>query len=416
MIFLSLMSSLMAAPETPYAFSLEAKLIPLFRSNPDFNAQTNDSTWFTQQNIRLVAKGEWKGILVKGSFQDARLWGEESSPVTSSSLRTSLHEGYIQMGSQDNRSLYVRAGRQEYTMYDGMMMFHRGWNLFNIAFHGIRAHYEQTFASVDAAVLTLNGAQQFTTTCDGTDPDCTTQDINSMGDVMFVAHSDVNLSRKLHLQPYYLGMHQGPTASEPSRARDIFSPGLRLEGKLTSSLSYVLDHTQQFGTDGNNNHRAWRAQATVDYKWSNYSLKLHYEERSGDGDSTDDAINDFEPFFGAGHRFRGFGDYIGFANVRDWSTRAKADFNSFASLMLDYHYFQLSNPNGHWFTLGGTRGLGSGGDSNLGQEFDLIVILRPYKKTSIKIGHALFVPMGEGQTIAGEDWSSSSYIWLHAKR
>ena len=416
MIFLSFMSSLMAAPENPYTFSVEAKLIPLFRSNPDFNSETNDSTWFTQQNIRLVAKGEWKGILVKGSFQDARLWGQESSPVTSSSLRTSLHEGYVQMGSQDNRSFYVRAGRQEYIMYDGMLMFHRGWNLFNIAFHGLRAHYEQKFASVDAAVFTLNGAQQFTTTCGLDDPDCTTEDINTMGDVMFVAHSDFNLTKQLHFQPYYLGMHQGPTESIPSRDRNIFSPGLRLAGDLTPSFSYVLDHTQQFGTDGDNEHRAWRAQATVNYKWNKYNLQLQYEERSGDGDSADDVANDFEPFFGAGHKFRGFGDYIGFANVRDWSGRIKAAPTPYSAFMIDYHYFQLNNPNGNWFTLGGSRGLGSGNDSTLGQEVDLTIILKPYKKTSVKIGHALFIPMGEGKTIAGEDWSSASYIWFHTKR
>ena len=416
MIFLSLMSSLMAAPDNPYDFSLEAKFIPLFRSNPDFDSKTDDSTWFTQQNIRLVAKGEWKGILVKGSFQDARLWGQESSPVTSSSLNTSLHEGYVQMGSQDNQSFYVRAGRQEYRMYDGMMMFHRGWNLFNIAFNGIRAHYEQKFASVDAAVFTLGGAQQFTTACATDDSDCTPEDINSMGDVMFVAHSDFNLTKKLHLQPYYLGMHQGPTEVNPRRDRDILSPGLRLQGDLTSSLAYVLDHVQQFGTDGENSHRAWRAQATVSYKWSRYNVQVQYEERSGDGDTTDDFTNDFEPFFGAGHKFRGFGDYIGFANVRDWSGRIKASPSSYACVVLDYHYFQLSNSNGNWFTLGGTKGVGSGGDSTLGQELDLTVVLKPYKKTSIKIGHALFIPMGEGVSIAGEDWSSASYVWFHAKR
>ena len=102
-------------------------------------------------------------------------------------------------------------------------MFHRGWNLFNIAFHGLRAHYEQKNASVDAAVFTLNGAQQFTT-LRWYDPDCTPEDMNSMGDVMFVAHSDFNLSKNFMCSPIILGMHQGPTELSPSRERDILSP------------------------------------------------------------------------------------------------------------------------------------------------------------------------------------------------
>ena len=353
---------------------------------------------------------------MKGSFQDARLWGSESNPVTSSSLRTSLHEGYVQMGTPDNRSVYVRAGRQEYKMYDGMMMFHRGWNLFNIAFHGVRAHYEQKFASVDAAVFTLNGAEQFTTICDPADSDCTPEDINSFGDVMLLAHSDINLSKKIHVQPYYLSMHQGPTEDSPDRDRNIFSPGLRLTGKPSPSLGYVLDHTQQFGVDGESDHRAWRLQATLKYTWDIFDTQLHFEERSGDGDALDETTNDFEPFFGAGHRFRGFGDYIGLKNIRDISGRFKVSPSQHLSVLLDYHHFQLSNPNGNWFTLGGSRGIGSGDDATLGQEVDLVVQVYPYKKTSIKIGHALFLPTGEGSNLAGKDWSSSTYVWMHVRR
>lgn len=415
MIMFSLFSLLMAAPNDSYTVRLEAKMIPIFRVNPDFNFDTDDSSWITQQNIRLVVQGKWDGIIVKGSFQDARLWGSESTPATSSSLRTSLHEGYVQMGTPDNRSFYVRAGRQEYKMYDGMMMFHRGWNLFNLAFHGVRAHYEQEFASVDAAVFTLNGAQQFTTTCESVD-DCTPEDVHTLGDFMVLAHSDLNLHRKLHVQPYYLSMHQGPNEENPNRDRNIFSPGLRLKGKLNPSFGYILDHTQQFGVDGENDHRAWRVQATLKYTWDIFDTQLHFEERSGDGDTADDVLNNFEPFFGAGHKFRGFGDYIGLTNIRDISGRFKVSPSQHLSVLLDYHYFQLSNPTGSWFTLGGTRGIGSGDDAALGQEVDLVVQVYPYKKTSIKIGHALFVPMGEGRTLAGEDWSSSTYVWMHVKR
>ena len=416
MIIFSLLSVLFASPDSPYSISVEAKIIPLFRINPDFDANTDDSSWTVQQNFRLIAKGEWEGLIVKASLQDARLWGLESSPIVSSSALATLHEGYVQMGTKDNRSFYVRTGRQEYKMYDGMLIFPRYWNLYNIAFNGIRTHYEQQFVSVDAAAFVLKGASQFTTTCATDATDCTPEDINAMGDFLTLIESDINLSTKIHLQPYYLGIHQGPNESNPERDRNIFSPGLRLEGKLTPTFEYILDTTQQFGIDGENDHRAWRTQATLSYKWSIFKTMLHYEERSGDGDSTDTTTNDFEPFFSAGHKFRGFGDYIGLSNIRDISGRFTVDPTPYASILFDYHYFQLSNPKGNWFTINGTRGMGSGDDSTLGQEFDLVVELQPYKKTSIKVGHALFLPMGEGKKLAGDDWSSSTYIWATFKR
>jgi hypothetical protein len=416
MLFLSILSAAIANPESPYQVSVEAKMIPLIRLNPDFDSATEDSTWITQQNIRLITQGEWNGIILKGSLQDARLWGRESSPVTSSDALAGLHEGYVQMGAKDNRSFYVRAGRQEYKMYDGMLMWDRSWNLYNIAFNGIRAHYEQQFASVDVAAFVLNGSGTYTTICEADDDDCTPEDKSYMGDFMLLTETDFNLSTKLHLQPYYLSMHQGPNDITPDRSRNIFSPGLRLAGKLTPDLNYVLDHTQQFGFDGDREHRAWRAQATFTYKWDIFAATLHYDERSGDGDATDELSNDFEPFFGAGHKFRGFGDYVGLSNVRDLSARFKSTLSPYFSILVDYHHLQLSNNTGNWFTLGGTRGLGTGDDGTLGQEFDLVLDVTPFKKTSLKIGHALFLPTGEGTILGGEDWSSSTYVWMHVTR
>ena len=52
MILFSFLFPLMAAPESPYTLRLEAKIIPIVRVNPDFNFDTDDSTWITQQNIR----------------------------------------------------------------------------------------------------------------------------------------------------------------------------------------------------------------------------------------------------------------------------------------------------------------------------------------------------------------------------
>ena len=86
------------------------------------------------------------------------------------------------------------------------------------------------------------------------------------------------------------------------------------------------------------------------------------------------------------------------------------------SIQLDYHYFQLSNPDGEWFTLRGSRGAGNGSDSTLGQELDILVDWKPYKKTSLKFGHSYFIPTGEGKVIGGKDHSHFTYLWMTVRQ
>ncbi|MEC7986631.1 MAG: alginate export family protein [Myxococcota bacterium] len=420
-MILLLSTLLMATPEaTPVQFKYHIRMLPLLRINPDFDSQTDDSTWQTMQNIRLMATGTWPGLVLYASFQDARSWGLENSPVVSSDGITGLHEGYAQIGSRDNQSFWVRTGRQEYTMHRGMMMWNRPWNLYGIAFNGVRAHYEQQRFSADAGVFVLQGAGSYTTTCDDSVQDCSNfsaETVSSIGDFLFLAEADIDLHPKLRLQPYFLGIRQGASESDPNTDRIVFSPSLRMEGAFTSGFKYIFDGAYQVGKNGESDHSAWRAQASLLYNIGTYKTSLFFEERSGDGDRSDAVDNDFEPFFGAGHRFRGFGDYIGLKNVRNIGASAQKIFSPTLSLKLDYHFFQLSNPTGSWFaTSGQSRGVGTGENANLGHEVDIVLGWKPVKNCSIQFTHAHFIPFGEGATIEGSDTSSATYAWMRIER
>ena len=389
-------------------------MLPIMRFNADFNASTDDNIWKSMQTIRLITQKSWDGMVIRASFQDARLWGLEDSPVLASDPLAGVYEGYVQLGSKDNRSFWIRTGRQESILHDGMLMWHRPWNLYGITFNGIRGHFEKKRFSIDASAFVLNGAKTYTSSCDAEDcSDFVEESISSMGDFLYVIHAKYVSSPRITVLPYLLALQQGASQSDINRSRYVLSPGLRLEGKLSPDLSFVGEGTYQLGKNNDTPHQAWRANTSVQYQLDIMKYRFFYEERSGDGDDTDDLLTDFEPFFGAGHRFRGFGDYIGASNIRDVGMSIQSVPFEHWLFKLDYHFFQLSNSQGNWYGLGNAlRGRASGDDPNLGHEIDIIINWKPSPITSVLFGHVLFLPTGEGASIGGSDMSQATYVWL----
>ena len=99
--------------------------------------------------------------------------------------------------------------------------------------------------------------------------------------------------------------------------------------------------------------------------------------------------------FGMGHKYRGFGDFVGFSNIRDMSGHFRISPNPKLGILLQYHYFRLSNPQGNWFLLNGTPREAANvdnSDSNLGHEVDVSLTVRPRKGMRFQLTHAAFVP------------------------
>ena len=74
-------------------------MMPILRTNPDFNSETSeDNSLITKQGIQLNIHGKWKGLQIKSSLQDVRIWGaEEVSFTFTRDNMVALHEGYVQL-------------------------------------------------------------------------------------------------------------------------------------------------------------------------------------------------------------------------------------------------------------------------------------------------------------------------------
>ena len=126
----------------------------------------------------------------------------------------------------------------------------------------------------------------------------------------------------------------------------------------------------------------------------------------------------FEAFMGARHRYRGAADYVGGTNSSDLWLRAGMKVpKQKITILTDYHLFHLQNPEGTWFDFKGSP-MGEtpvgNDDSLLGHEVDLIASWKPHKIFNFRLGHALFVPKGAGEEIAGPDPSGFTYLWMTA--
>lgn len=402
-------------------FGYRINLIPMFKSNPDFNAETSQDNLLTiKQGVQFNIHGKWDGLQIKSSFQDVRLWGTESSPVFTRDSYVALHEGYAQIDGQNS---WLRLGRQEYVLNDGLILSAKPWSVNRIAFNGARFQQRGERLLLEGGVFTLKNFAYYASTC--TDDPATAENecetfapeyTNSLGDYFVVLNSEINVNPKLQIKPYLLILRQGAIETDQTRDRTVYSPFLRVQTKTENGVNFNIDAAYQFGQAAEGiSHSAWMAKAFLQYKFDIYQASLVYDERSGDGDASDDTVGDFEGFFGMGHRYRGIGDFVGFSNIRDISAAFRASPNRKLNISVQYHYFQLSNPQGNWYLINGTtRGTANpdNDDANLGQEIDLSFTIRPRKGMRFQFTHATFMPMGVGQEKGGDDISSATYMWM----
>ncbi|MGB1014800.1 MAG: hypothetical protein ACPG4T_11750, partial [Nannocystaceae bacterium] len=82
-------------------------------------------------------------------------------------------------------------------------------------------------------------------------------------------------------------------------------------------------------------------------------------------------------------------------------------------LNVDYHFFQLQQPQGRWWRV--PDNLVAGGWSpnnqsrNLGHEFDFRFRAQPFKPLSVDVGYAIYLPLAAATTITGG--SDPRHFW-----
>ena len=170
------------------------------------------------------------------SFQDVRT-GVETVQPASADLLVGLHEGYFQLGTQDNSQFWVRVGRQAYNFGKANILGPANWNIYGLAHDGIRVHYQQDTFSLDILAVQQSNFRRFDSVCSLDDcTDFESETITTNGDHSF--YMEKVISPKISSAPFTLiRMNQ----QKKVRIENVkCDPGLLFFGNLSESFQFLL--------------------------------------------------------------------------------------------------------------------------------------------------------------------------------
>lgn len=405
------------------------------RINPDFNSGGGGANQgAVLERVRLQALASWGPVSAFAQAQDARSWGFEASSA-SNEANTDLHQGWMQLGGKkDALDGFVRLGRQEITIGNQRLIGPLAWmpnaRSFDAAmFHGQAGRFE----------LDLFGAMMqppgVVSAPDPMDPMAPPLTANSNGAQLAGLVFGVDIHKAVNAQ--VVGLFDRADARNDALTfdRQIANTGLRVFGEPIDGLKYDAEGNVQFGENNTRTHFAWAWAARVDYVYKKPKVKpgahVGYAMASGEsctGDPSADPAepcgatdsNEFFNFYPTNHMHYGFADLMGWRNMRELEAGVMIAIPEvLEKLEVKYHYFQLNVPDGRWSNAGGAN-VGAGwdpdnDDRNLGHEIDVFAVIKPWKPLFIQPGYGVFIPVGAGKKIGGDDPQHYLWLWLVAE-
>lgn len=174
--------------------------------------------------------------------------------------------------------------------------------------------------------------------------------------------------------------------------------GLRLSGGLRLYLQGQDAHElgcdfadQSFPNGSPYNNRFDLGQGYVEWD----RIGLHYAYGSGDSDTHDNTDRTFDGIFGAVDKYYGRMNLFAWANLHDLQLAVSASPSGPMQITVDHHLFLLANEHDAWYYANGKpqRRDPSGASGVLvGQEVDLVGVIRVKRHTQFQVGYGLFVP------------------------
>jgi hypothetical protein len=384
---------------------------PEVRTNPAFESGLDDSLLAVQQSARLGLSTRRGPLRADIDLQAVQAWGTRSGS-TGAEATAHAYQAFIQVGGGDS---WLRLGRQEIHLLNGLRMSKAPWNPIGRTFDGARGHLKAGDWTLDAFTVMLSEPQ----------PAGDVQTTSSLGETHTGFYATLGASENFKPTAFVMGRFAGPTDSAPDREKWWAAPGLRLLATPGRS-SIDLNLAGQIGDDSGTPIRAYsgmlRARQGLGGSWKT-GVGVILEQNSGHacendpgtGDCVTDTIRDFEGGFGRNHFLRGFADQVQGSNVRDlglqldttpWKKDGPDKPTHRLTTTLQAHLFQLVDTEGAWHRNGGNlQGMGwelGNTDPNIGWEIDALfgMVLGPAAR--IDGGVCIFQPIGVGARLTGD--------------
>ncbi len=232
-----------------------------------------------------------------------------AAPVDEDKLNIQNLFAEVKLWQKGDRSLTVRAGRQELNYGTGRLISVREGTNVRLYFTGAKAIYKSKNFTFDGFAMMADDVRP------GVFDNKPTKQLNLWG-----GYSSLMIPRGGNFDFYYLGVRNDKKEFEEGVADELRHTVAVRYWKNGGGLIYNLEGAYQFGSFGGGRINAWTAAIDVGYVFDKLkgqpSINLRNDYISGDMQKGDGNLQTFNPLYPRGGYF-GFNPLIGPANLID---------------------------------------------------------------------------------------------------
>lgn len=376
----------------------------------NLNTEKNLPAYLVTQRTRVGLQFQHDRIKTAVSFQDARVWGDESvisgTGVYGDASSVEINEAWLQMDMGKHSSLKI--GRQYFDYDDGRILSTRNWNVQSLKYDAVLYQYVREKLTFDAAISYNNQADN---TFGNLYP------ANKMKTMNFV-HAAYKFND--HLKGALIAIASGFNKNDTSEI-------IYMKGTYGAIVDYQKDaftgmaniYLQNGKTKKGIDASAYNFNLKADYNLGKFAVGAGVTIVSGDDASDKTSDNMFDMLYGNTHSYYGLMDLFSSmpavtknGGLNDYFLNLKYKPNDKLSLQADYHMFTL---NSDVIASTNLEGVPSYYDKGLGSEVDLHFRWKMHKIMELNGGYSFMLPgstMFAIQDIAFVDQSTSTWVWL----
>jgi hypothetical protein len=387
-----------AAPAGPVPLGVNGQLAPWLRVRGEYRARIEGFSGggFRERN----QDGYWLGRLRLNATilpnqpvrffvqaQDARAFDKTTGGLLTPLRDTfDLRQAYGEFGTTTS----VRVGRQELAFGEERLIGGLNWLNNARSFDGGRLTIKRPGVQVDAFAASVVTIQ----------PDVF--DKSGGGNALYGTYVSFSTLLPRHaVEPFFFWRQSRGVAAELGGTATLrqATTGLRMAGKLPTSLDYSAEVALQTGSVGLDSITAWASHSLVGRTFAGAALtpRLFAEinHASGDAKARDGTRGTFDQLYPTGHDKLGFADQVGWRNINHARTGVELRPSSKWQVNGSYHSFWLASATDAVYSASGApvaRSTAGTAGRYVGQEVDVHTAYNYSPQLRIAAGFARLMP------------------------
>jgi hypothetical protein len=395
----------------------------------DFAARgdANNTYLLLREKIHIgYTPTRWLTMFVEG--RDSSSQHDDRDPNPESDFMD-LYQGYVTLGGEPSFPFSLKAGRQELTYGDELLVGRADFSNIPRSFDAIKLRYEYTDLKLD-----MFTARRVVARADAFN--------QSNDEELFsgIYADSKNWLPKHTLQLYLLARNVSSVAPNITRPlntipspRDIYTAGGRIES-LTNTApdwDYNIEGAYQFGrfkntlTSPSERQDAFATHVAAGYTWVDSALQprigIEYNFASGDDDPNDRVHRTFDNLFPSNHRPYGLMDFVSWQNIHDVSLTTLIHPFRNLSITNEVHGFWLADTHDFFNNASGIArktggyGIQRSAGQFVGTEYDFLANYNVGTFANIQLGYGHFFVGEYLKNSLGPVGGTKDANWVYAQ-